>query len=88
MTTTSCRPWACASVPCPHGRTGYCHDTATPEQRAAFEQLHRHAYSWAHVAGSDAAEAYAGWYAARHYTDHDGAPAHPDEFERWRADRG
>lgn len=54
---------------CSHGREGFCHDDATPEQRAAFDEAHRLAYAWAIGAGveRDEAEAFAGEYAQREY---------------------
>lgn len=54
---------------CSHGREGFCHDEATPEQRGSFDAAHRFAYAWAVSAGveRDDAEAFAGWYAADEY---------------------
>jgi hypothetical protein len=55
---------------CSHGRVGFCHDEATPEQRTAFDESHAFAYSWAIERGKlerDDAEAFAGWYAQRAY---------------------
>lgn len=54
---------------CSHGREGFCHDDATPEQRTAFDEAHRFAYAWAmsvHVDRDDA-EVFAGDYAQASY---------------------
>lgn len=55
---------------CDHGRAGYCHDEATPEQRLALAGAHTFAYAWAVGVGiePDEAEAFAAWYAQRAYS--------------------
>lgn len=66
---------------CQHGREGYCHDEALPEQREAFDTLHRHAYAWALPAGRDEAETYASAYAAENYAyGIEEAPRHSQEL--------
>jgi hypothetical protein len=80
-----------AATICRHGQQGFCWDDATPEQRAAFDFLHAHAYAYAAPGDRDAAEAYAADFAEANYLDPDEAPAHSGlfgQFERWRATRG
>jgi hypothetical protein len=40
-----------ASTECRHGRTGFCWDDATPDQRGAFDFAYDHAYAWAKGGG-------------------------------------
>lgn len=76
---------------CPHGREGYCHDDATPAQRAAFDEAHAFAYAWAvgvHIE-RDIAEDYAGWYAKRVYTlDIEDWGTMTREFEEYEIEMG
>lgn len=78
---------------CQHGRTGYCHDDATPAERTAFANLYAHAFAWAakladvQRATLDDAEAYAGWFAARAYNDDDACVDHTSGWALFIAER-
>ncbi len=77
-----------APAECRHGRTGFCWDDATADERAAFDFAYGHAYTWAEGRGRDVAEDYAAYYAGAYYADlaaNEDVPSHPVEFHRWFA---
>jgi hypothetical protein len=79
-----------ASTECRHGRTGFCWDDATPDQRGAFDFAYDHAYAWAKGGGRDIAEGYAAYYAGAYYADladGENTPPHPVEFHLWLHDK-
>ncbi|UVK59069.1 hypothetical protein SEA_CEN1621_54 [Microbacterium phage Cen1621] len=72
---------------CQHGREGFCHDDATPEERAAVAFLYEHAFAYALPAlGQDEAEGYASWLLADSW--HPGAlvlaGSHERDLARYR----
>lgn len=76
---------------CAHGREGYCHDEATPAERAVFELAHRLAFAWAVGSGveRDLAERFAGHYAAAEYGDEvDVWESFPRAYEAWAKAHG
>lgn len=74
------------TVLCRHGRTGYCDDDATPEERACMNDIFRHAYDWAWLGRLDDAEEHAAWFAAQCWNPgaiiSDGW--HSSEYERFK----